>query len=184
FKAAVISWATASSEIRAASPFSTASRAVSQMSAAASSTQAYGSLRRSAGSEDDIDLSVRDLDFRLAQAECGMSLVHAGPDVVLVAVPGADDVQRAGLVTKRADRAVLGHGLFDATVEPALADRTPAVSAVVVPGIEFTIDAEDADLDIAVGDNLPVALAEVFDAADADGFHGTLPPSSFLLGGW
>src|SRR5437660_7211037 len=147
--AAVISWATAASETRAASPLPTRSRAARSRSAAKSSIQAHGSLRHSrSGSEDDIDLAPDDLQFRLPQAHARVALMPAGLDAVFIPVPRADDVFFGRTEAEHPHAAVGCDRFLDARENPSLAHRTAPMGAVIVPGIELAVDLEDADLGV------------------------------------
>jgi hypothetical protein len=73
--------------------------------------------------------------------------VAPGGDVVLEAVPGADDVHRR-LVEHRAEAALLGVESFaHPGHDPTLARRPALVGADVLVGVEPPAEAEDADRD-------------------------------------
>src|SRR5262245_46859734 len=120
-------------------------------------------MRRS--SDDDIDVAVLLIELRRAQPEPVGSLVDAGLEVELVAVPRAHDVGRALVVGERPDRAVVGDRLAHALVDPALADRALPVRALVVPGHEPPVDLEHAHLDAVAGHGPAVAVFELVGAA-------------------
>src|SRR5215472_11905385 len=117
-----MSCATASSEMRAASPRSISSFASRNRPAAAGSTQPAGSLRR-AGSGADKDFPRFLAHLRLAQPHGGVAGMLAGAHVEFVAVPGADDVHGVGGVVERADGTIGGHRLDHAAEQAALANR-------------------------------------------------------------
>ena len=50
--------------------------------------------------------------------------------------------------------------LLDLGQDLALAHRAALVRAVVLVGVELAVDAEHADLEVALGDDLAIALAE------------------------
>src|SRR5258708_3293784 len=103
--------AIASSDTRAASPFSTSSLAERCRSAAYWSIQPYSSLTRGASattagplfSDDDIDIAVPLFELGLAQLDLVVALVGAGLQIELVAVPRADDVGDVLVVSELAD---------------------------------------------------------------------------------
>src|SRR5882757_3907553 len=135
-------WARASSETRAASPFTTSSLAERCRSAAYWSIQPYSSLTRGASattagrsfSDDDIDIAVLLFELRLAQLDLVVALVGAGLEIEFVAVPRADDVGDVLVVGEFADRAVARDRLDHALVDTALTHRTRTVRTLVVPG--------------------------------------------------
>src|ERR1700761_2722119 len=108
--AAVRICATASSETRKASLLSTSSREARSKSGAMESIQPYRSLRRSA-SDADIDFSIANDEVGLAQAKARRTLVVAGLDRELVAVPRADDLALALVISLRAHGLVGGDRL-------------------------------------------------------------------------
>src|ERR1051326_1772757 len=102
-----------------------------------------------------------------------MSGMLAGLDVVFVAVPGADDVGVLAVILERAHRAVGRRRLHDALHDPALAHRSAAVSAFVVPSVKFAVDHEDSDLGVAAFEQEAAALPKLFDPAGAIFAHET-----------
>src|SRR2546423_1705628 len=134
--------AIASSETRAASPFSTSSLAERCRSAAYWSIQPYSSFARGASactaeglfSDDDIDIAVLLLELGFAQLDLVVALIGAGLEIELVAVPRADDIGDVVVVGEFADRAVTGDRLDDAFVDAALAHGSRTMRTFVVPG--------------------------------------------------
>src|SRR5579863_6911097 len=164
--AAVMICATASSDTRRASPRSIRSRAAASSFGAASSIQAYSSLRRGS-SGSDIHPSVADDDPRLAQLQGRMTRVLPGFDIVFIAVPRTDDMRVLGMVLQRSHCAVALHRLDDTLHDPALTHRTAAMSTFIVPGVELAIDQENSDLGLAAFEQQAAGLLEVVEAAGA-----------------
>jgi hypothetical protein len=91
--------------------------------------------------------------------------VFAGPDIVFVSVPGADDVRILGVVLQGPHRAVARHRLDDALENTALAYRTAAMGAFVVPGMKLAVDQENSDLGLAASDQKAAALSQFVEPA-------------------
>src|SRR5438270_13548635 len=96
-------------------------------------------------SEADKDLALLLLHLDRAQPRGGIGRVGAGANVVLVAVPRADDVQLGTEVVAQA-ALVAVETLEDAVHQRALADRAAQVRAAVLPCVEPAVEAEDPDL--------------------------------------
>src|SRR5256885_12885749 len=126
--------AIASSETRAASPFSTSSLAARCRSAAYWSIQPYSSLARS---DDDIDIAVLLFELGFAQLDLVVALVGAGLEIEFVAVPRADDVGDVLVIGQFAHRAVTGDRLNHALVDAALTHGSRTMRTFVVPGDEL-----------------------------------------------
>src|SRR5262245_49442191 len=116
-------------------------------------------------SDDDIDVAVLFVELRSAQPDPVGSLVDAGLEVELVAVPRAHDVGHALVIGLRPDSTVVGDRLAHALVDPALADRALPVRALVVPGHEPPVDLEHAHLDAVTRHDPAVAVVELVGAA-------------------
>ena len=107
---------------------------IASASSADSSACESGAQRRTRISPPRSSTSMR----RSRSARIGRML--ARPDVVLVAVPGAHDVQLLGEVV--AEAAPLGVEALDHAVHQlALADRAAGMHAAVLPGIELPVQA-------------------------------------------
>src|SRR5947209_18348034 len=92
-------------------------------------------------SEADTDLAILPVHGDRPQAGRGIGGVPAGPDVVLVAVPRADDVQLIAEVI--AEAALLVVQALDHPVhQRALAHRATEVRAAVLPGIQPAVETE------------------------------------------
>ena len=100
----------------------------------------------------------------------------AGPQVELVAVPGADDVHVGVRPFLPAAGHVLVEDFLDTGENAPLADRPAHVRAVVLVGIEAVADTEHANLDLAAGDHLAAAILELALLADIDQRHRRLTP--------
>src|SRR5262249_4942298 len=123
---------------------------------------------------DDVDAAVAHLHRIAGEPHPGVSRMPSGAYVELEPVPGADDVQGAGLVVD-AEAAPLGiEPLLGALQQPALADRPALVRAIVAPGVERAVDAEDADLDLVVHDDLALAVRDLVLARDKDFPHAAI----------
>src|ERR1700674_2986523 len=93
-------------------------------------------------SDNDIDMSVGDLELGLAQGKACARRMAGGPQVELPAVPRAHDVLALRVVLQHAGLAVLVHRLADLMVDAALAHRPAAMGALVIPGDQLAIDIE------------------------------------------
>src|SRR3954469_5225489 len=89
----------------------------------------------STASEEDKDLASLLLDLDRPQAGGRIARMPARADGVLIAVPGADDVQRVAEVVSEA-APVLVEALDDPGHHHALADRPADVGAAVLPRVE------------------------------------------------
>src|SRR5258708_34489854 len=87
--------------------------------------------------------------FVFTQLELAVGDAFAGLDVILIAVPGAHEVE-FGLGEIQALRGLVGHdALFDFGDGEPLAGRSALVQAVVAIGIESAVFPEHADLMVA-----------------------------------
>src|SRR5262245_41796738 len=157
---AVSSRCTVSSEILSVAPSATT------CSAAANAAAAVASRRDTASLGADIALSVADLARVAGEPHTGEAGVPAGTHVELEAVPRADDVQRAGAVMDAEAAALRVEAFLDALHQLALADRAALVRALVAPRIVGAVDAEHADLDLVVDDDLALAVRHLALACD------------------
>src|SRR5258708_24331338 len=107
------------------------------------------------GSDNDIDMPVRDLELGPAQGKAFAARMTAGPQVELPAVPWADDVLALRVVLQHSGFAVFIHRLADLAVDAALADRSAAIGALIVPRNELAIDVEDAHFRALAGNHPP-----------------------------
>src|SRR5947199_109199 len=85
----------------------------------------------------------------------------AGSDVVLIAVPRADDVQLVREVVAEAPLLVV-ESLDDAVHQRALADRSSEVRTPVLPCVQLTVQAEDSDLESRDVDDHTAAFENIF----------------------
>src|SRR3954470_11853842 len=123
-------------------------------------------------SEADKDLAFPLLDLDAAQPRARVAGVAPRADVVLVAVPGADDVQFVGEVVAQAALLVI-EALDDPVHQHALTDRTARVRAAVLPGKELAVQTEDPDLGAVHVDDDTAAFENVLGQCDDDGcLHG------------
>src|SRR5262245_40540763 len=110
---------------------------------------------------DDINVVSPLHDLVAAQLELAVGDALAGLDVVLVAVPRADEV-RLGVGEVHALRGLVGHDpLFDLGDDQALAGRAALVEAVVAVGVKFAAVLEHADLGVADEYNAANAVLEL-----------------------
>src|SRR3954462_5357093 len=121
----------------------------------------------STASEADKDLAFPLLDLDAAQPRARLAGVAPRADVVLVAVPGADDVQLVGEVVAEAALLVV-ETLDDPVHQHALADRPAGVRAAVLPGVEPAVQAEDPDFRAVHVDDHPATLQNVLRQCDDD----------------
>src|SRR5215471_7499102 len=84
-----------------------------------------------------------------------------GPHVELVAMPGADDVERAVDIVDAEAAALAVEPLLHPLHQAALADRPALMRAVIAPGVERAIDVEHADLHAVDVDHLALAVGDV-----------------------
>src|SRR5258708_30618976 len=110
------------------------------------------------GSDNDIDMPVRDLELGPAQGEAFAARMAAGPQVELPAVPRADDVLAVRVVLQHPGLAVFVHRLADLAVDAALANRPPAMGTLIVPRDPLAIDVENADFGAVAGNHPPLSL--------------------------
>src|SRR5215472_5356791 len=107
------------------------------------------------------------------QLEPAVGDAFAGLDVVLVAVPGADEVG-LGVREVEALRGLVGHdALFDLGDDQPLAGRAALVQAVIAVGVEFAAVLEHADLGVAHEHDPAVAVLELRRLANELLGHGT-----------
>src|SRR5262245_51613364 len=110
---------------------------------------------------DDINVVSPLHDLVAAQLELAVGDAFAGLDVVLVAVPRADEV-RLGVGEVEALRGLVGHDpLFDLGDDQALAGRAALMQAVIAVGVELAAVPEHADLGIAHEHDAAVAVLEL-----------------------
>src|SRR5262249_16468216 len=110
---------------------------------------------------DDIYVVSTLHDLVAAQLELAVGDALAGLDVILVAVPRADEV-RLGVGEVEALRGLVGHDpLFDLGDDQALAGRAALVQAVIAVGVELAAVPEHADLGTADEHDAAVAVLEL-----------------------
>src|SRR5689334_9105696 len=110
---------------------------------------------------DDIHVVSPLHDLVAAQLELAVGDAFAGLDVVLVAVPRADEV-RLGVGEVEALRGLVGQDpLFDLGDDQALAGRAALVQAVIAVGVELAAVLEHADLGVADEHDAAVAVLEL-----------------------
>src|SRR5262249_16348990 len=96
-----------------------------------------------------------------AQLELAVGDALAGLDVVLVAVPRADEVG-LGVGKVKALRGLVGHDpLFHLGDDQALAGRAALVQAVIAVGVEFAAVLEHTDLGVADEHDAAIAVLEL-----------------------
>src|SRR5882724_9126731 len=86
-------------------------------------------------------------------------------DAEFVAVPRTNDVAFGFVILLRPRGLVARDRLEHALHDAALADRTGAMRASVMPGVEFAADLEDADFRISAHHHLAIAVGIVVDVA-------------------
>src|SRR5580704_7601501 len=116
-------------------------------------------------------MPVGDLQLGLAQRELLSGGVAAGSQVELPPVPRANDVLGSGVVLEHARLAVRVDRLENPLIDAALAHRPAAMCALIIPGDEFAIDHEHADLGAVAGYDPSLAVREFPDAPYHKGFH-------------
>src|SRR5215470_2244237 len=104
--------------------------------------------------------------FVFAQPESAIGDAFAGLDVILIAVPGAHEVE-FGVGEIQPLRGLIGHdALLHLCDRQPLAGRPALVQAVVAISIKSAVFPEDADLMIAEEHNTTVAILELGNFAD------------------
>jgi hypothetical protein len=117
-------------------------------------------------------MPLRDLELGLAQGEAFPARMTAGPQIELPAVPRADDVLALRVVLlQHSGLAIFVHRLADLMVDTALAHRSAAMGALIVPGHQLALDIEDADFGAIAGNHPPLALRELADPRRHKGLH-------------
>src|SRR5712671_6641136 len=132
-------------------------------------------------SDDDIDMPVGNLELGPAQGKAFATRMAAGPQIELPAVPWADDVLALRVVLQHSGFAVFIHRLADLAVDAALADRSAAMGALIVPRNELAIDVEDADFGAVAGNHPPLSLGQLADPPHHEGFHLSFPSRIAVL---
>jgi hypothetical protein len=94
-----------------------------------------------------------------------MAGMRAGLEVVFIAMPRTDDMSVVWMVFHGANSSIACNRLHDAFHNHTLAYRATAVGASIVPGMELSIDLEDADFGVATPDQSALALFELFESA-------------------
>src|SRR5262249_39020274 len=89
--------------------------------------------------------------------------MRAGLDAVFVAVPRTDDIELGVVIGLRANRAVFRDRLEHSFHDAALADRSGAMRATIMPGVKLAIEPEDANFELAADNNLAIAVDIVRD---------------------
>lgn len=107
----------------------------------------------------------------------------AGADIELEAVPGTDDIQRAGAVMNSKATALGIESLLDPLHQLSLADRAALVRAIVAPRVKLAVDAKHADLDLFVDNNLALSIGHLVREGDKNLSHAVLGPSLAELRG-
>ena len=93
-----------------------------------------------------------------------MTGVLSSFDIEFIAVPRTDYMSVLGMVAKRPYRAVGCHWLYDPLHDPALTHWPPAMGALVVPGMELTIDHENSYLGVPAFEQNAAAILEIVDS--------------------
>src|SRR5680860_623369 len=116
------------------------------------------------GSGLDIDLIPSRRDVVAAQAPLAVTGELAGLDVVLPAVPGADDVDLFLGEPLTQAPLVLGHHRLDLAQHHALGHRTAHVQAVVLQRVEAAVVAQDDNLSAVHFDGASPLVVKIRDA--------------------
>src|SRR5680860_49671 len=147
---------------------STSSRRRATTSAHCAGRSACGSTCSAAVGDEsglDIDLVPSGRDVIAAQPPLAVTSELAGLQVVLPAMPWADDVDF--LLGEPLTQAllVLGHHRLDLAHHHALGHRTAHVQAVVLQGVEAAVVAQDDNLAAVHFDGAPPLVIEIRDAS-------------------
>lgn len=105
----------------------------------------------------------------------------AAAQVEFPAVPRAGEVEAALGVVDAEAAAIRVESLLDAFHKPALADRAALMGTFVMPGKQFSYDAENTDFDPLGGDHAPAALGKI-GSAGHENLHMTSPYSGRICG--
>src|SRR5262249_24839629 len=133
---------------------------------------------------DDINVVSPLHDLIAAQLELAVGDAFAGLDVVLVAVPRADEVRLGVGEVESLRGLVRRNALFDLGDDQALAGRAALVQAVIAVGVELAAVPEHADLCIADEYDAAVAVLELGCLANELLGHecSYLPPTTSSFG--
>src|ERR1700761_3078307 len=101
--------------------------------------------------------------------------MRAGLDAVFVAVPRTNDIDLGVVIGLRTYRAIFGDRLEHPLHDAALADRSGAMRATIMPGVEFAIEPEDSDFEVAADDDLAVAVDIIRDFSGVVFGHASSP---------
>lgn len=112
-----------------------------------------------------------------------MAAMPAAAQVELPAMPGADQMRRAGDVVDAQATPLRIEPFLDARHQAALADRPALVGAFVAVGQDGAIDPKQADLDFADGDDFASAFGDVFLTRHPDLPHADRSPVLSPVGG-
>src|SRR5713101_3178109 len=114
----------------------------------------------------DINLVPLRDHFVFAQLELAVGDAFAGLEVILIAVPGAHEVE-FGIGEIQALRGLIGHdALFDFGDGEPLAGRSTLVQAVVAVSIKSAVFPEHTDLMVAEEHDTAIAILELGNLAD------------------
>ena len=139
--------------------------------------QRFTSLRHA-----DVNLAVAHRDFHRRQAQRRVAGMAAGREIVLVAVPRADDVAR--LAEAQAGALLVGGDDFlDLVEDLALANRAAGMRAHVLVGEHLAAVAEDADFELIHRENPIIAVGDIAQLAYCDFLHLTLQRFHSIPGG-
>src|SRR5579862_652495 len=165
--------APASSVRRSASAMRSGSAIAAASAAEASASVSAG---RSSASEDDIDASFALDHFVAFEPELWVRRTFAGLELVLPAMPGADDMRFALVVGLAEEALVRAEQIHHFIPDDALAGRSALVQALIAVGVQGSGVAVDPDLDPVLADDADIAILHLKFAADKDLRHPLFAP--------
>src|SRR5258708_40226608 len=112
------------------------------------------------GSDNDIDMPVRDLELGPAQGEAFAARMAAGPQVELPAVPRADDVLAVRVVLQHPGLAVFVHRLAALAGDAPLADPPAPLGTRIVPRDPLALELEHRRFGAVAGNDPPLSPAQ------------------------
>src|SRR5215813_5441221 len=130
--------------------------------------------RSSAG--DDVEIGAAAHDLIRSEPQRAVACTFAGLDVVLVAMPGADEVCFVGGELLAEPGLVGAEHVLDLVHDHALAAGAALVEAEILISVELALPVEHSDLAAVVKHDAAVAFGEVLDLLDEHFRHVSFHP--------
>src|SRR6185437_242926 len=112
-------------------------------------------------SDVDIHRAVFLDDVEFLQPDAAVADIHTRLEMKLVGVPRADDVHVVAVVILTEEGAIRRDDIEDLRHADAFADRAALMRAMIAIGVVFAALADDADLDLAGGDDADPAVNDL-----------------------